>query len=316
MWPRPSVKVVGFLGLLALGATVSAQQAVLPVGVRVIRRHEGPARGGFDVAAVAVDLCRSELVPRVSTPTEGGRTVSAWAHAVRAVVAMNGDYFDRQTLQPLGPSRGHGEPWPPGRREHRDALLAFDRDARAHLLDAPDATRPDVRVDASSRLDAAWPDAIAVRERVLQDGTVRESPAIVHDGARHPRSALGLSADRRTLWFVVIDGRTEASSGATARELGGALLHLGAHDGMKLDGGGSSTLYVQGRGLLNHPSDGRERIVANHVGILPVAHAAGLRAWCRSATPRSASPRRRTTMAYVALFGAWLAATTLARRAR
>ncbi|MEI8258254.1 MAG: phosphodiester glycosidase family protein, partial [Deltaproteobacteria bacterium] len=215
---------------------------------------------------------------------------------------------------PLGPSRGSGQDWTAGRREHRDTLLAFDRDARAHLLEAPDTRSPDLWTDASTRLDATWPDVIAVRERVLRDGAVRESPSIVHDGERHPRTALGLSADRRTLWFVVIDGRTEASSGATTRELATALSRLGARDGMKLDGGGSSTLYVRGRGVLNHPSDGHERVVANHVGVVLDDHATGTRAWCRSAAranpPRSGGDRA----AYVALFGAWLAGTVLARR--
>ncbi len=307
------MKAVGFVALM--GASAHAQHASLPAGVRVVQRHQDSAHGGFDVEAVSVDLCRAALVPRVSAPGEGGRTVSAWAHAVGAVVAVNGDYFDGPTHQPLGPSRGAGQDWTVGRREHRDALLAFDRDARVHLLDAPDAPGPDLWTDSPSRIDTAWTEIIAVRERVLRDGVVRESPAIVHDGERHPRTALGLSADRRTLWFVVIDGRTEASSGATTRELAVALSRLGARDGLKLDGGGSSTLFVRGRGVLNHPSDGHERVVANHVGVVLDEHATGNRAWCGPVVPGNRARHGSGHTAYVALFGAWLAATVLARRA-
>jgi exopolysaccharide biosynthesis protein len=67
---------------------------------------------------------------------------------------------------------------------------------------------------------------------------------------------------------VVIDGRSRASVGATVGELGEVLRELGASDGVKLDGGGSSALFVRGRGVLNRPSDGRERAVANHLAVV------------------------------------------------
>ena len=47
--------------------------------------------------------------------------------------------------------------------------------------------------------------------------------------------------------------------------------------GLGLDGGGSSTLWRQGRGVLNEPSDGSERVVGPHLavfadGATPAAH--------------------------------------------
>ena len=36
---------------------------------------------------------------------------------------------------------------------------------------------------------------------------------------------------------------------------------------MNLDGGGSSAMYVRGRGVVNDPSDGSQRVVANHLGV-------------------------------------------------
>jgi exopolysaccharide biosynthesis protein len=58
----------------------------------------------------------------------------------------------------------------------------------------------------------------------------------------HPRTGLGLSQDGRYLVAVAIDGRQPASLGATTQELGQWLKHFGAHRGINMDGGGSTTL--------------------------------------------------------------------------
>ncbi len=303
---------------LACGAVDAFAQRVdrLANGLVLQHMHRASHRGGgFDLDAVTVDLCNARFVPRITAPGEGPRTVSSWARAVGAIVAVNGDYFDETTMRPLGPVRSAGTTWPASRREHRDALLAFDAVAQPHMLVAPDVAQPTLWNDAAAQL-GAWPDAIAAREQVLRDGHVRESPAIVHDGERHPRTALAFSADRHTMWFVVVDGRREHSTGATTDELAEALRALGARDGFKLDGGGSSTLYVRGRGVLNHPSDGHERVVATHVGIVLNTAATGSRAWCASsAPPRAARPNRFPASAYASLL-AMVAACIVSIRAR
>lgn len=58
----------------------------------------------------------------------------------------------------------------------------------------------------------------------------------------HPRTGLGLSADQRYLVLVTIDGRQPSSHGATTQELGTWLKHFGAHRGINMDGGGSTSL--------------------------------------------------------------------------
>jgi hypothetical protein len=92
----------------------------------------------------------------------------------------------------------------------------------------------------------------------------------------HPRTAIGINRNGRYVYLVVVDGRQPFySAGATFRELAELMKDLGAHFAMALDGGGSSTLAVQGEGgkavVLNSPIDsyipGRERPVANHFGV-------------------------------------------------
>jgi hypothetical protein len=79
---------------------------------------------------------------------------------------------------------------------------------------------------------------------------------------RHPRSAIGWNAAH--LFWVLVDGRQPPySAGMSLRELTDFFSRIGASNALNLDGGGSSTLVVDGR-VVNRPSDAQgERAVAN-----------------------------------------------------
>ena len=81
---------------------------------------------------------------------------------------------------------------------------------------------------------------------------------------RHPRTGIGVSADGNKIVMMVIDGRG-ISAGVTTGMLGDMLIYAGAHEGVNLDGGGSSTLYAGALGVRNRCSDGSERSVSNGV---------------------------------------------------
>ncbi|HMD82685.1 MAG TPA: phosphodiester glycosidase family protein, partial [Anaerolineales bacterium] len=98
----------------------------------------------------------------------------------------------------------------------------------------------------------------------------------LNDEDVEPRTAIGMNRNGRYLYLVVVDGRQPFySSGATLRELAQILIDEGVYIAMNLDGGGSSTLVIEGEDgqpvILNSPIDnyipGRERPVANHIGI-------------------------------------------------
>jgi exopolysaccharide biosynthesis protein len=94
--------------------------------------------------------------------------------------------------------------------------------------------------------------------------------------ALQPRTAIGYSSNGRFIYLVVVDGRQPFySDGITLNELATLMISLGAQYAMNLDGGGSSTMVVEGTDgrprILNSPIDnlipGRERPVANHLGV-------------------------------------------------
>ncbi len=83
---------------------------------------------------------------------------------------------------------------------------------------------------------------------------------------RHPRSCLCETAERSIL-FIAIDGRSETASGMNLKETQEFLLRLNCRNAINLDGGGSTTLWINDgkeKGIQNQPSDkSGERPVAN-----------------------------------------------------
>ena len=114
---------------------------------------------------------------------------------------------------------------------------------------------------------------------ILEDGKAVVDPEErIGRGTRqvHPRTAIGVCEDSRLVYLLVVDGRRPGySEGAETMEMAALLRLLGAHNGMNFDGGGSSTLVVEGEDgeprLLNTPiyrrEPGTERPVGNHLGI-------------------------------------------------
>jgi hypothetical protein len=82
---------------------------------------------------------------------------------------------------------------------------------------------------------------------------------------RHPRSAVGWNAE--AYFLVAVDGRIRTSAGMTLHELANFMIQLGCEGALNLDGGGSSTLFYEGK-IRNHLCDGYERPIANGLVVL------------------------------------------------
>lgn len=90
--------------------------------------------------------------------------------------------------------------------------------------------------------------------------------AVDYGQPRHPRTAIGFN--RRYFFLVAVDGRQkELSIGMSFVELASLMKQIGCTEALNLDGGGSTTFWLDGK-ILNSPSDKRERSVANAVMIV------------------------------------------------
>ena len=103
---------------------------------------------------------------------------------------------------------------------------------------------------------------------------VKSGVAVPHENkTRHPRTVVGLDAKRTRLVLMVVDGRKPGvARGMNYDELAAEMLRLGCNDAFNLDGGGSSVMALRDRAsgtmtILNEPTDGRERAVANVLGV-------------------------------------------------
>ncbi len=92
-------------------------------------------------------------------------------------------------------------------------------------------------------------------------------PNIGFTDERHPRTCLCIS--KQAVIFVAIDGRSEQATGMTLYETQKYLLDMGCVDAINLDGGGSTTMWVDKNGVVNFPSDNTgERPVSDAILIL------------------------------------------------
>ncbi|MGV3620343.1 MAG: phosphodiester glycosidase family protein [Archangium sp.] len=243
------------LALVALPALAQDTWTEPFPGVRMLERVSPSLR----VFAVEVKLDTPGLTLRSTMSNERKQTVSSFAEKVGASVAVNADFFSFDDYSTEGLSVGNGEPWKDTHDTVTATAFAFG-EGRVQLFERTPITVFDER----------WmKGVVSGGPELLRDGVVQSSQQLpVKCFWLHPRTALGLSPDKKKLILAVVDGRSSKSTGVSCRALSKLMLELGAWNAMNLDGGGSSTLWVKGRGVVNTPSDGVERVVGNHLAVI------------------------------------------------
>ncbi len=197
-------------------------------------------------------------------------TTSDFLQTYGVQVAINGSYFE--------PFRAGRLPWDyyPHSGDPVDVTGLAISNGRQYSK--PEGSNPNVCLGDSwvsiqpSRCPQRTLAAVAGNQLLVWEGA---SLDLKRDQAMHPRTAVALDARRRTLWLLVIDGRQNGySEGVTLAELANMAQALGADVAVNLDGGGSSTLVIDGADgpqVVNAPIHQhipmQERPVANHLGV-------------------------------------------------
>ena len=220
-------------------------------------------RDHSDIYVARIDLANDQIAVVSSRESEKGTRVSDFGRKNKALAAINGDYFDDH-FNPVGTTLGPCGAWDNVLHSKREGLVAVGSGSAVITRQTdtdPNAPPPEWAATAIS----GWP-ALVVGCDALSSKQLPGSDAFTRSA--HPRTAVGLSRDRKTLYFVVADGRRAGVPGLTLAQLASFIAdELDACSAINLDGGGSSAMWIGDR-IVNRPADGVERPVGNHLGVV------------------------------------------------
>ena len=187
-------------------------------------------------------------------------TTSTMAENHNAILAINGDYYG---------SRDKGYVLRNGQL-YRDKG-GSDREDLVIWADGSFGITYERLTSADSLLQSqAW-QVFSFGPALVKNGyvSVDEDTEVGQATYSNPRTAIAI-VDELHYLMVVSDGRTSRSDGLTLYQLAGFLQSLGATTAYNLDGGGSSTMYFNGRVVnepVNHGSTVSERSISDIVYI-------------------------------------------------
>ncbi|WP_340063591.1 phosphodiester glycosidase family protein [Ascidiimonas aurantiaca] len=199
-------------------------------------------------------------------------TTSMMAKSAQAVVAINGGFFNVNEGYPVTYTEINGIPIgftesTEQRQQEPDYFLngSVIADTMGNLkIEA-------VKTDKFYQNSKEEKLVLVAGPLLVANSVTTVLPDIAFVNKRHPRSCL--CEKEKTFYFIVVDGRSEVSVGMSLRELQQFLEKLGCKNALNLDGGGSSTLWVdfpEKEGVLNRPSDAAgERPVHNALILVP-----------------------------------------------
>lgn len=198
---------------------------------------------------------------------------SDFGERAHALAAINGNFFDTKNGGSVDFLKVEGEVISEDQlengqraRHQRAAIAIHDRNVTI------------VRRDSSENWEQRLPQetVMSTGPLLLIGGREEALDTAAFNRLRHPRSAVAITGKGRIL-LVTVDGRNERAAGMTLFELSHFLRWMQATDAINLDGGGSTTLWIEGQpadGVVNYPSDKKtwdhtgERKVANALLVL------------------------------------------------
>lgn len=198
-------------------------------------------------------------------------TTSNFAEKAGATAAINGTFFDVKNGGSVDFVKVDGKVVNNTRLEKNNSRARHQRAAlviNAGVLEIQ-------KWDGSSNWEEKIPaQNVMLTGPLLLYNSVKEAiDSAAFNTLRHPRTCIGIKPDGKIL-LLTVDGRNENSAGVSMFELTKIMAWLGCSSAVNLDGGGSTTLWVNNKGtkgVVNYPTDNKkwdhngERKVANVV---------------------------------------------------
>ena len=183
-------------------------------------------------------------------------TTSSIAEENGAILAINGDYYG---FRDSGYVMRNGYLYrsvPADDPLQED--LVFYEDGSIEILREAEYTAEEIRDRGAKDIFSFGPGLIVDGEICVESGDEVERAQVTN-----PRTGFGLISPLHFL-FVVSDGRTDESVGLSLLELADLMKELGCVTAYNLDGGGSPTMWFNGK-VLNRPTTFGDTIVERKV---------------------------------------------------
>lgn len=177
-----------------------------------------------------------------------------------AIVAMNGTFYNmRPPYNSVSFFRKYGElcyEFTENMGQRDNGAVAINSEGEVYVVAAP-VDSVGMVLEKEWAINVAEPHVMGSGPLLMMEGT----KAYLNEGSfnanRHPRSALATNAKK--IFLITVDGRAKGTAdGMSLPEFTKIMQYAGAETALNLDGGGSTTLYVKGMGIVNHPSDNRQ----------------------------------------------------------
>ncbi len=214
--------------------------------------------GDTTVYVADVKLSHPSLLKTALAGDRYGRNIkektSVMAEAKGAILAVNGDYYSARE----GCVLRNGTLYRDFNSDSDGEALVIYQDGTVDIVKESEG-------DANALLSEGAMQILSFGPALVKDGevSVGVNDEVDKAMANNPRTAfVYYSANHYAL--VVGDGRTSESKGLSLYELAGFLQGLGAVSAYNLDGGGSSTMYFNGR-VVNNPTTNGKRISEREV---------------------------------------------------
>lgn len=257
----------------------------LPEGIQLFEgvSESPPLRAWYVIVDEPNPKIYSDIV--ISEDSDRKENIMDFAKRLNAKVVINGGYFNMKAnpCKHAGLFIDNGKLWGNATTKRTRNNIRYNFLRATFAID--DAGRPDIfwadnikkkirvfetpiknipgKPDSSFNYNIGklktFKDALGAGPMLVQNGKMKiASDEELFFGTSipktHPRSAVGITKDGKTI-YLVVDGRQILSRGVNLEELANILLDIGAYEAMNLDGGGSSTLVVNGK-LINRPAGG------------------------------------------------------------
>nr|WP_309098518.1 phosphodiester glycosidase family protein [Fredinandcohnia onubensis] len=242
------------------------------IGTPDIHHLAKVAEQTFNVTGVNTSRGTNNLI--IFTPSHGASTSTNPYGAEVILENVEGDVTKPGTVKATVKELRNGVGNTP--LEEGTIVLSGHGTARSFLVDH---FSEGAQVEITLGLSEPWNqavEAIGGSPILVESSKLANLESNAFNNATAPRTAVGIKADG-SVFFLVIDGRQPGySEGVTIHELAQIMLELGAVEAVNLDGGGSSTLGARQPGdsslsVVNTPSDGSERNIANSIFIVSSA---------------------------------------------